>query len=334
MSAALARVFEAGWEMRRRAYARGWRTPERVGARVVSIGNLTVGGTGKTTLVLHLAALAAARGERAAVVLRSYRPGPSGEGDEELMLKGALPETQVFAGRSKRESAKAASAAGHRLILVDDGFSHWPLARDLDVVLLDSGDLLGGGRLLPAGRLREPLRALQRAGVVVVTRLAPGADPGPIFERVRRLAPAAQLAAGRHAVEAPTRLESGAPLGPGRVWILTATGNPAAVERSAREAGLEVAGMTTYRDHHWFTSAEAEAARARAGRAGARLLLTAKDAVRWPGGVPPEGAGVLPVRWEWVAGGEAVEARVFGGEAAPDRTAGGAGAASAAGART
>ena len=308
---ALAALFGAGWELRRQAYARGWKRPERVGARVVSIGNLTVGGTGKTTLVLHLAAMLRARGERPAVVLRRYRPGPAGRGDEERMFQAALGENAVFAGDSKLEQARVAVAAGHSVVLVDDGFSHWPLERDLDVVLLDAGDLLGGERLLPAGRLREPLRALQRADAVVVTRVDPGVDLAACFARVRRLAPAATLAAGRHAVGRATALRGGA-FDARRVWILTATGNPAAVERSAREAGFDVAGRTLYRDHHWFTAGEVAAARADADRAGAKLLLTAKDAVRWPDGADDGGAGVLPVTWQWVEGGEALEAQVAG----------------------
>jgi tetraacyldisaccharide 4'-kinase len=95
------------------------------------------------------------------------------------------------------------------------------------------------------------------------------------------------------------------------VWILTATGNPVAVERSAREAGFDVAGRTLFRDHHWFRRGEVTAAREAAERAGAKLLLTSKDAVRWPDGVEERGAGVLPVTWQWVEGGEALESRLL-----------------------
>jgi tetraacyldisaccharide 4'-kinase len=196
---------------------------------------------------------------------------------------------------------------------VDDGFSHWPLARDLDLVLVDARDPFGGGALLPAGRLREPLRALQRAGAVVVTRLAPGEDPAPHFALVKRYAPAAALAAGRHEVTGVTTLE-GAPAESGTVWIATATGHPDAVERSAREAGLAVAGMRAFRDHHWFTPGEARGLLEEAARRDATLLLTAKDAVRWPPGVERGRVAVLRVRWAWVSGGEAIEALALEGE--------------------
>lgn len=305
-------LYGAAWEARRAAYARGWRRPAAVAARVVSVGNLTVGGTGKTTFTLWLARRACERGLEAAVVCRRYRPGPGGRGDEELMYRAALGPERVFAGRSKLELARAAAAAGRRLVLVDDGYSHWALARQLDIVLLDAGDLLGGGRLLPAGRLREPVRALQRADVVVVSRVPPGEEPDPWLERVARLAPGAVLAAGRHRVTGVRALAGGAvPAGVG-VHVVSATGNPRAVEASAREAGLRIEETRAWRDHHWFTPAEAAAALARARGTDGWVLLTAKDAVRWPAGTARERVAVLEVEWEWVRGGEAVEGMALG----------------------
>ena len=116
------------------------------------------------------------------------------------------------------------------------------------------------------------------------------------------------------------------------MWILTATGNPAAVEKSATEAGLEVAGRSTYRDHHWFSAEEVARELRRAGQARAALLLTAKDAVRWPERSARDGVAVLEVEWEWVSGGAAVEALVLegiagdgasrGSDAAPSRQVG------------
>jgi tetraacyldisaccharide 4'-kinase len=300
------------WEARRSMWALGWRTPERVPARVVSIGNLSVGGTGKTTLTTHLARRLAARGTRVAVVCRRYRPGPGGEGDEERLYRARLAGVAVHAGRSKRMLAREAAAAGAGCVLVDDGFSHWALERDLDLVLVDARDPEAGGALIPAGRLREPWRALQRAQFVVVSRLDPSEDPAPLFARLARRAPAARLAAGRHAVSGirtrgGERLEGGA-----RVRVVTGTGNPEAVARTAREAGLEVSGVSIYRDHHWFREEEARAEVARAVAQGARVLLTAKDEVRWP--LADDASLVLEVAWEWVRGGEAVERAVAGEE--------------------
>jgi tetraacyldisaccharide 4'-kinase len=302
-----AALYGAAWEARRRWYARGLARPRRVEARVVSIGNLSVGGTGKTTLTLHLARLARAHGLRVAVVCRNYRPGRGGQGDEAALHRRALGAEAVYAGTRKVDLAVAASAAGNDLILVDDGFSHWPLARDLDVVLVDD-TASGGDALLPAGRLREPLRALQRASWLVLTRVAPPLDPARVAA-IRRFAPGARVAAGRHRVTGIEGLD-GAPARPSRVRVVTGTGNPQAVAASAREAGLEVAELATYRDHHWFTESEAERERAAAARQAAAVLLTAKDAVRWPRPAQKE-VCVLQVEWEWVEDGAALEAEVL-----------------------
>ncbi|MBI1795937.1 MAG: tetraacyldisaccharide 4'-kinase [Candidatus Eisenbacteria bacterium] len=305
-----ASLFAAAWEARRRGYARGWLRPRRVPARVVSIGNLTVGGTGKTTLALHLVRLARARGLRATVVARDYRPGPAGRADESLLYARAFGAETIFTGRRKTELAARAAAAGWSPIVIDDGFSTWSLERDLDIVLLDARDLWGGGALLPAGRLREPRRALQRAEVVVISRLAAGEDPAPWMDEARRYAPAALIAAGRHRVAGVRRLDGSAAAGGGRVRVVTATGNPDAVAASAKEAGLDVAALARYRDHHWFTAAEAERERRLARDAGATLLMTAKDGVRWPAPADPD-VRVLEVEWAWVANGEAVERLAF-----------------------
>jgi tetraacyldisaccharide-1-P 4'-kinase len=99
-----------------------------------------------------------------------------------------------------------------------------------------------------------------------------------------------------------------------RVRVVSATGNPAAVEASAREAGLVVASASRWRDHHWFTPREARRELARAGEEGCWVLLTAKDAVRWPEEAGRDRVGLLEVEWEWVAGGKAVEDLVLEGQ--------------------
>jgi tetraacyldisaccharide 4'-kinase len=318
---AAAAVYETGWEIRRRCYAQGLLEPKRVAARVVSVGNLTVGGTGKTTLTLRLARAAIAARRDPAVVCLDYRPGPAGVSDETLLFRAALGEARVFHGPRKLEAARAAATAGHDPVLVDDGFSHWRLARDLDLVLLDYADPWGGGRLLPAGRMREPHRALQRADWLVLTRVPPGAPDPKRLEELRRYAPAARLAAGRHRIvgvrqlgegtdaAADSATTSGARARPVRVRVVSATGNPDAVAASASESGLSVVEQSRYLDHHWFSASEARSELAAAARAGAVVLLTAKDAVRWPLAPTPE-VWVLEVEWEWVEGGAELERAV------------------------
>jgi tetraacyldisaccharide 4'-kinase len=309
-----AALWAAGWEARRRLYARGWRVPLHVPARVVSVGNLTVGGTGKTTLTLHLARKALERGIDAAVACRRYRPGPGSKGDEELLFERGLGPDRVFAGSRKRELAARAAALGKRLVIVDDGFSHWSLARDLDIVVLDAQDPWGGGRLLPAGRMREPRRALQRARVLVISRLEPGVDPAPLMDEASRYAPAARMAAGRHRITGVRGLTGEPRPARGAAVVVTGTGHPRAVLRTAREAGFDPVRLSPHRDHHWFRPAEAARERADARERGETVVLTAKDAVRWPEAAAGDDVAVLEVEWEWVEGGEAVERLTFAGE--------------------
>lgn len=300
LAAWAASVFAFALEMRRWARARGLTRAHRVPARVVSIGNLTVGGAGKTTLTLHVAKEAAARGIETAVVCRRYRPGPAGAGDEELLLASALGRSRVHAGASKWRLAAEAAAAGAELIVVDDGFSHWALERDLDVVLIDATDPFGSGRLLPAGRLREPLRALERAQLVIVSRAPDPEAASAIIESVRPYAPSASFAAGHHALERVRTVAGGVAEAGGPAHVVTATGNPEAVVASARAAGFGPVTHSVYRDHHWFSRAEAER-ELRAAAPGC-LLLTSKDAVRWP--LRDGDVRVLDVAWVWTLGGE------------------------------
>jgi len=308
---AAARAVGAAWELRRRAYAAGWARPHRVAARVVSLGNVAVGGTGKTTLALALAAAAAARGVGAAVVCRRYRPGPGGRGDEELLFEAALGAGRVYAGDSKWRLAARAAADGHAVVIVDDGFSHWALERDVDALLVDAHDPWAGGALLPAGRMREPHRAVQRAGWLVAAQARDAAHAAAALAAVAPWAPAARTAAGRHRLTGVCDLAGAAvaPRGPAR--LVTATGNPESAARTAREAGYDAVGVAAYRDHHWFTAAEAARELARARDDGAALLLTAKDAVRWP--VADARVAVLRVAWEWLSGGDAFVACALAG---------------------
>jgi tetraacyldisaccharide 4'-kinase len=312
LAGAAAAVYGTAWEARRRAYAAGLLRPRAAGARVVSIGNLTAGGTGKTTLTLHLAQVLLASGADPAVVCRRYRPGPDGRADEELLYAAALGADRVYAGRVKWRLARAAAAAGRSPVLVDDGFSHWALERDVDLVLIDASDPWGGGDLLPVGRLREPRRALQRAEAVVLTRVTGATDVASLREQIRRYAPAARLAAGRHRPAGVLDGQGRPARAAGPAVVVTATGNPEAVRRTATEAGFAPVRLSAYRDHHWFHPAEARAEERRAAAAGETLLVTAKDAVRWPAG-PAGPPAVLAVAWEWVEGGREIETLVSGG---------------------
>ena len=196
---ALSLVYGAGARLHRELYARGWRRPARLSCRVVSVGNLVVGGSGKTPLAAWIAAELRRRGHR--VVLASRGFGRRGReavevvsdgrhvlstaeraGDEPLLLAAHAPGVPVLVGRDRAVvGLRAVSAFGCQVLVLDDGFQHHRLARDLDLVACDGGSGLGNGRLLPRGPLREPLSALARAhGIAVVDGPLPPEDEAAI----------------------------------------------------------------------------------------------------------------------------------------------------------
>ena len=309
-------LYGAAWECRRAAYARGWRRPAAVPARVVSVGNLTVGGTGKTTLTLWLARRARERGLDAGGRLPSV---PAGAG--RAWGRGAHVPRRARAGAGLRRAAASWSwrgprrRPGRRLVLVDDGFSHWALARRTDIVLLDAGR--------PAGR-RPPAAggAAARAGAGAaaggrgrgVAGAARARSRTRWLERVARLAPGAIAgggpAPGERGAGAGRRGRRGGRRGaaPDRDREPRGGGGERARGRAAGRTGSGSGATTT-----GSRAAEAAAALEAARRAGGWVLVTAKDAVRWPEGAARERVAVLEVEWEWVRGGEAVERAGAGG---------------------
>src|SRR6266404_3281127 len=157
--------------MRRALYAGGWLKARRLKATVISVGNLTVGGTGKTPMVLWLAEKFLAEGQRVAILSRGYR-GEHGTSDEIELLRARLGGKVRFGVGADRfaEGRKLEEAEPVDVFLMDDGFQHRQLARDVDIVMLDGAKRLKNEWLLPAGSLREPIGACRRADLLVVTR--------------------------------------------------------------------------------------------------------------------------------------------------------------------
>lgn len=275
--------------------------PRRVdGARVVSIGNLTVGGSGKTPVVIFLAELAARAGKKVAVLSRGYGRSSRAEvrfdaanllpaaevGDEPRLIARRCPAATVWVGRDRTRLARQARDAGAELLLLDDGMQHRRLARDVDVVVVDAAAGFGNGRLLPAGPLREPLSQLSRASFVWLRQTGPFA---PGLEQT--------LGAAKRVISRPVAHVVDGTIAGKQVVALAGLARPSAFTRTLASLGATVVAERFFPDHHVFTPAELAEARS----LGAIVVTTEKDAQRLQPGFP---ALVVRLDEELVSGGE------------------------------
>ncbi len=285
-------AYRAAVGLRNGLYDHGWLAARRVPARVLSVGNLTVGGTGKTPAALWLAERLAARGHRVGIVARGYRkrrPGPvvvgvdgralvSAEdgGDEAVMLARRFAGPVVTGERRHEAASLACARFALDTIVLDDGFQHRALARDADLVLV--ADDAAAGRCLPAGSLREPPAALRRARVVLVLGDA-AAPPGVVMFRAR-VVPVAAVRSRDGVLETE-------PLDGLAGWDVVAVAGIARPERFVdvvARLGGRVRDVLRFPDHHAYTAADA-ARIAEAARLGL-VVTTEKDLVkleRFPG---------------------------------------------------
>ena len=304
----VARLWSVAARARVRLYASGAWRQHRLGRPVVSVGNLSAGGSGKTPFVIWLFSALAERGLKPAVLTRGYRrpaggktllftrtghgaawpPGAASAGDEvQVMLRSGLAPIGVDANRLRAGRALEAECAVD-LHLLDDGFQHLALSRELDIVLVDSSRLPWEDDLLPAGRLRESPSALSRAGVIVLTRVQNWTAPGPLEARLRRLAPQAEIYHARtrlraEAGAAEPSVSVPAPASSQPALAFAAVGNPRAFFADLCVAGFRVVETQPFRDHHRYTARDLRRLEHRARRMGAEALLTTeKDAANLP----------------------------------------------------
>lgn len=320
--AGLALLYQAGLEVYLMPYRFGLRKRVRAGCPVVSVGNLTTGGTGKTALVLDLCRLLVGRGVRVCILNRGYRGASEGGasvasdgqgpvasaadvGDEAYMLATSLPGVPVVVGRDRRATARLAVARFQPdLLLLDDGMQYYQLHRDLDIVLLDAVRPFHNGWVLPRGLLREPPGHLARAGCVVVTNGDAVSEEAlhSVELRVARLSPHAPCHVARYRAESVAWLRGdGSPAPAGLAGMKVATvcglGNPASFERLVRGLGAESVLAERLADHAGLDAAGWRDLSDRAAALGAAALLTTqKDAAKIPvmdGGLP---VGVILAR--------------------------------------
>lgn len=298
---ALSAPYRMGCALRTSFYDWGLLLSRELEAIVLSVGNLTVGGTGKTPMVIWLGRWLRQRSIATAILSRGYGPkGPRGaESDETLLFRRHLPKVPHLVGADRYASALKAIAKHHaECILLDDGFQHLRVARDLDIVLIDTLAPWGHGHVLPRGLLREPLRSLRRADVIVLTRcdLCGKDDLRAIHRRVRGICgyrPVVESAHRpvrfyRHGTEASRPLEW---VRGRRVYAFSALGNPQAFPAALAALGADVLHHRPFRDHHWYDEADLDAVARAARDADAQAIVTTeKDAVKirgFPTDSPP-----------------------------------------------
>jgi len=289
---------------RQALYRRGILRSQRLPRSVISVGNLTLGGTGKTPLVVLLARTLVRGGYRPVILSRGYKgraeksnlrvsderevlSTPAECGDEPYLLARSLPGVQVVVGRDRYASAQLAGLDDPKTIyLLDDAFQHLQLHRDLDILVVDATNPFDNGMVLPAGRLREPKSAMSRADIVAVTRahLAEESDELELeIRRHNRLAPiwyfyhdATSLVDVATGAEDNVRRLQGA-----RVVAMAGIGNPSVFLADLAHYGCAVAERVLFRDHHAFSQEDIDRATARMRSVGAEsIITTAKDAVR------------------------------------------------------
>jgi tetraacyldisaccharide 4'-kinase len=307
----LSGLFRIGVALRHAGYNHGWFKTRRLSRPVVSVGNLTVGGTGKTPLVACVAKLLMRNGLMPSILTRGYgrkskaelivvEPGAGRRadaqviGDEPALLARMLPEVPLVLCADRFRGGLAAEERfqvdAH---ILDDGFQHLALARNLDVVALDATQPISDWRLLPAGRQREPLSALRRAQIVVITR-TDSADSKPLEELVLKISPPAKVFRSQTVLRGWADVWSGEAIPQARIHAqkvaaFCGIGNPKAFFADLRRWGFSLVAEDAFPDHHNYTDGEIQQLTAAARKNGATALLTTqKDAVKFSRDWTPE----------------------------------------------
>ncbi|MCX5669510.1 MAG: tetraacyldisaccharide 4'-kinase [Candidatus Omnitrophica bacterium] len=241
--------------------------PTRFNAKVISVGNITLGGTGKTTLVEYLSVKLSLAGKKIAVLSRGYkrdsrRPGAQGLGDEPAMLQKNLPLVQVVVDQNRIKAAQTAIDYACDTLILDDGLQQWKIFKDLEIVTIDAQNPFGNYRMLPAGFLREPLFALKRADIFVLTQVYSGQNLGDLTAKLKRINSRALIIESRHEPKGVSRLDQadelldpeflrGKP-----VAIFSGIGNPEGFQNCICGLGIKVAKYFRFPDHHDYTQAD------------------------------------------------------------------------------
>jgi tetraacyldisaccharide 4'-kinase len=287
---------------------RAFKNRKRLPGKVISIGNLTVGGTGKTPATIAVAGEALKRGLCPIILTRGYggkAPGPcfvtrgdgphlsaEGAGDEPALMAERLSGVPVVKGRNRYEAGIFALRELSRgiktipedklIFILDDGFQHWSLYRDVDILLLDCANPFGNGLLLPLGRLREPVSAVSRADIVVLTRTGSrGKETCDVEKTMRQIGqykPGMPVFTSEH-TPVSCRLVTGSTepfsfLSGRKVFGFCGIANPGAFRDTLLSGGAELTGFRPFRDHYRYRQKDVDAIAGEAERAGAVWIAT------------------------------------------------------------
>lgn len=304
-----AKLYELAVRLRVAAYETGYLKPAKLDATVISVGALTLGGVGKTPMVDYIARYLKSEGCSLAVLTRGYARESSGMrvlndpsndveapgsyrefGDEPLMLARSLPDVPIIVNKNRFESGRWAEyRLGSEILVLDDGYQHLAIARDLNILLIDATDPLGGFEMPPFGRLREPLYGIKRADAIIITRADRPFDQGQthaIIKYYRDKAPVMYF------YSTITRLRH---LSTGEVYdvesfagwnvaVACGIGNPLAFAEDILQVGINIVSESFFADHHAFKQEDVDRITRSALDAGADAVVTTeKDAVRLEG---------------------------------------------------
>ena len=305
-----ARLYELGVRLRGVAYETDYLKPKHLNATVISIGNITLGGTGKTPMVEYIARYLKEEGYSVAILTRGYKRrstsrgvlnGSGGEneisgsyldfGDEPLMIARRLPDLPIVIDKERYEGGRwAVDELGVEVLVLDDAFQHLKIARDLNILLIDATDPFGGFEMVPFGRLREPLYGIKRADAVIVTRADRPFDQGQANAIVKHLCgEKVPLFYAYSSITHLLHLESNeiyeAEMFAGwNVSVMCGIGNPEAFSEDILRSRINIVGEHFFRDHYAFTQADLDRVTASASEARADAIITTeKDAVRLEG---------------------------------------------------
>ncbi|SDF72306.1 tetraacyldisaccharide 4'-kinase [Sporolituus thermophilus] len=307
-------LYSAGVAIKLGLYQWGILKQHKLDCKVISLGNITVGGTGKTPTAQKLAAAIRDMGYRVVILNRGYRAAWKGKiglvsdgkkiymtaaeaGDEAYLLAKSLPGIPVVIGKKRAVTGEyAVKKLGAEVIILDDGYQHWQLARDLDIVLIDTLNKFGNNCLLPRGTLREPLANLKRAHAFLLTKVDQASDTARDAVRDTLVAynDKALIVESIHSPRYFREIEhwykgvttADMPLDALRarkVVAFSAIGNPSSFEQTIAAIGAELVDGVRFPDHHDYTMAEMQCVMDKAVAKGAcALVTTEKDAVKIP----------------------------------------------------